>query len=46
MVSQNKTFSIRIERQAKDIFPKDVERTEDDLLNADDIYFEQMNDKT
>ena len=27
MVSQNKRFSFKIKRQAKNVFPKDVERT-------------------
>ena len=27
MVNQNKTFSFKIKRQAKDVFPSDVERT-------------------
>ena len=28
MVNQNKTFSFRITRQAKNVFPENVERTE------------------
>ena len=30
MVNQNKTFSFRIKRQEKKVFPKDVERTVDE----------------
>ena len=35
MVNQNKTFSFRITRQAKNVFPENVERTEDDFVLED-----------
>ena len=44
MVNQNKIFSLKIKRQAKNVFPSDVERTVASfgllsLINEPTIYF-------
>ena len=37
MVNQNKIFSFKIKRQAKKVFPSDVERTVIQLLNPNHV---------